>query len=145
MGTGSARLYLLDSAILTGVFRVVCLASLLTARPLMYHFALASNGGADSPKGKDFAGRWQYPAFRRVFVVMTVVWGVAFVVQAAINAAIIESSRPGPSTPRRLGASLPARSARRPDHWIRRAPLGRRRNDPPVPAGADREKMSRCD
>jgi hypothetical protein len=27
-----------------------------------------------------------------VFVVMTVVWGVAFVVQAAINAAVIEAT-----------------------------------------------------
>ena len=30
--------------------------------------------------------------FRRVFVVMTVVWGAAFVVQAAISAAIIEAT-----------------------------------------------------
>lgn len=88
--TGSGRLYLLDSAILTGVFGLVCLASLLTPRPLMFHFALATNGGLDSARGRDFADRWRYPAFRRVFVLMTVVWGAAFVVQAGINIAIIE-------------------------------------------------------
>ena len=90
--TGSGRLYLLDGAILTGVFGLVCLASLATSRPLMFHFALASNGGPESAKGREFADRWRYPAFRHVFVVMTVVWGAAFVVQAAVNAAIIEAT-----------------------------------------------------
>jgi hypothetical protein len=92
LATGSGRLYLLDGAILTGVFGVVCLASLATPRPLMFHFALASNGGPESPRGREFAERWRYPAFRRVFVVLTVVWGAAFVIQAAINAAIIEAT-----------------------------------------------------
>ena len=92
LATGSGRLYLLDGAILTGVFGLVCLASLATPRPLMFHFALASNGGLQSPRGREFADRWRYAAFRRVFVVMTVVWGVAFVLQAAISAAIIEAT-----------------------------------------------------
>lgn len=92
LATGSGKLYLLDGAILTGVFGVVCLASLATPRPLMFHFALASNGGPESPKGREFADRWRYAAFRRVFVVMTVVWGAAFVLQGAINVAIIEAT-----------------------------------------------------
>ncbi|MGH9067734.1 MAG: hypothetical protein ACRD0J_09635, partial [Acidimicrobiales bacterium] len=69
---------------------LVCLGSLLTSRPLMYHFALEGRGGPDSPGGQEFAGRWVYAAFRRVFVVMTVVWGLGFMVQAAASAAIIE-------------------------------------------------------
>ena len=80
LATGSGRLYLLDGAILTGVFGLVCLASLAAARPLMFHFALESQGGAESPKGREFADLWRYAAFRRVFVVMTVGWGVAYVV-----------------------------------------------------------------
>ena len=92
LATGSGRLYLLDGAILTGVFGLVCLGSLATPRPLMFHFALASNGGVESPRGRAFADRWRYAAFRRVFVVMTVVWGTACIVQAAINAAIIEAT-----------------------------------------------------
>lgn len=92
LATGSGRLYLLDSAILTGVFGLVCLGSLATSRPLMFHFALESNGGEQSPKGREFADRWRYAAFRRVFVVMTVVWGASFVLQAAISAAIIEAT-----------------------------------------------------
>jgi hypothetical protein len=92
LASGSGRLYLLDGAILTGVFGLVCLASLATPRPLMFHFALASNGGLESARGRAFAERWRYPSFRRVFVVLTVVWGAAFVLQAAINAVIIEAT-----------------------------------------------------
>jgi hypothetical protein len=92
LATGSGKLYLLDGAILTGVFGLVLLASLATARPLMFHFALESNGGPDSPRGREFAALWRYQGFRRVFTVMTVVWGVGFVLQAAINVAIIEAT-----------------------------------------------------
>lgn len=92
LATGSGRLYLLDGAILTGVLGLVCLASLAAPRPLMFHFALASNGGVESSRGREFADRWRYAGFRRVFVVMTAVWGVAFVLQAAINVVIIEAT-----------------------------------------------------
>lgn len=92
LATGSGKLYLLDGAILTGAFGLVFLASLATPRPLMFHFALESNGGPDSPKGREFADLWRFAGFRRVFIVMTVVWGIGFVVQAAINVAIIEAT-----------------------------------------------------
>lgn len=92
LATGSGRLYLLDGAILTGVFGLVCLGSLATSRPLMFHVALESKGGVESSSGEEFAEMWRYAGFRRVFVVMTVVWGAAFVIQAAINVAIIEAT-----------------------------------------------------
>lgn len=92
LATGSGKLYLLDGAILTGAFGLVCLASLATSRPLMYRFALDSNGGAESPKGREFADNWRYAGFRRVFIVITVAWGVGYVLQAAVSAAIIEAT-----------------------------------------------------
>ncbi len=92
LATGSGRLYLLDGAILTGVFGVVCLASLAAPRPLMFHFALESNGGLESRRGREFADLWRYPSFRRVFAVITIVWGAGFVLQAAINVTIIEAT-----------------------------------------------------
>ncbi len=73
LATGSGRLYLLDSAILTGALGVVCLASLATSRSLMFHFSLETNGGMESARGREFADTWRYPEFRRVFVVLTVV------------------------------------------------------------------------
>lgn len=90
--TGSAKLYLIDGAVLGGAFGVAFLASLLTARPVMFHFALAGNGGPDSQKGKEFAALWQYEGFRRTMRVMTMVWGVGLVLQAVVNIVIIESA-----------------------------------------------------
>ncbi len=92
LATSSAKLYLLDGAFLTGAFGLICLASLLAARPLMYRFALESRGGPDTPRGREFAGLWRYEGFRRPFQVMTVVWGAGFVAQAVINIAIIEAT-----------------------------------------------------
>ena len=90
--TESAKLYLIDGAILGGAFGVGFLASLLTSRPVMFHFALAGNGGPDSQKGKEFAALWQYEGFRRTMRVMTTVWGVGLVLQAVVNIVIIESA-----------------------------------------------------
>ena len=59
---------------------------------VMFYFALESNGGPDTERGSEFAARWRYAEFRRVFVVMTVVWGMGFVLQAAINITIIEAT-----------------------------------------------------
>ena len=92
LATGSGRLYLLDGAILTGVFGLVCLGSLAAPRPLMFHFALETSGGLDSPRGRELADLWQYQGFRRHFAVLTAVWGAGFVLQAAINAVIIEAT-----------------------------------------------------
>jgi hypothetical protein len=92
--TRNAHLVLLDGTVPTAVFGLVCLSSLWWDRPLMYRFALESMG-ADTPKGRDFADRWQYASFRHVFRVMTTVWGVAFLAEAAAQSVIIETASTG--------------------------------------------------
>jgi uncharacterized membrane protein len=94
LSTGSAKLTLVDGAVSTGVLAVVFLASLWSSRPIMYRFALEFMG-ADTPKGRDFADRWRYPGFRRVFRVMTVVWGVAFLMEAVVTVVVVELSTTG--------------------------------------------------
>lgn len=89
LASGSARLVLLDGTIPTAVFGVVCLASLWSSRPLMLRFALETIG-ADTPNGRDFADKWRYEGFRHAFRVTTVVWGLAFLAEAAMQAVIIE-------------------------------------------------------
>ncbi|MGH7609099.1 MAG: VC0807 family protein [Candidatus Dormibacteria bacterium] len=89
--SGSAHLVLLDGTVPTAVFGVVCLSSLWWKRPLMYRFALETIG-RDTPNGRDFADRWRYPGFRRAFHVVTVVWGLSFLVEAAAHLVIIETT-----------------------------------------------------
>jgi hypothetical protein len=92
--SGNARLVLLEGSVPTLIFAVACLASLWSDRPLIYRFALEFIG-ADSPQGRDFADRWRYAGFRRVFRVMTIVWGVAYLAEAAARVLIIELTSAG--------------------------------------------------
>jgi len=94
LATGNARLVLLEGSVPTGIFGVVCLASLWSSRPLIFRFALEFIG-ADTPKGLDFADRWRYEGFRHTFRVMTAVWGVAYLAEAAARTIIIEVTSAG--------------------------------------------------
>lgn len=51
--------------------------------------------GPETPEGRDFADRWHQPGFRHAFRVITGVWGVAFLAEAAIQALIVESASTG--------------------------------------------------
>lgn len=87
--SGSARLMLAEGSVPTAIFGLACIGSLWTSRPLIFRFALEFVG-ADTPKGRDFAARWPYAGFRRVFRLMTVVWGAAYLAEAAVRVMIIE-------------------------------------------------------
>jgi hypothetical protein len=92
--SGSARLVLIEGSVPTGIFGVVCLASLWSRRPLIYRFAVEFIG-PDSHQGREFAENWQYQGFRHVFRVMTIVWGVAYLLEAAARVVIIEVTSAG--------------------------------------------------
>jgi hypothetical protein len=94
LASGSAKLVLVEGSVPTGIFGVVCLASLWARRPLIYRFALEFIG-PDTPKGRDFASRWQYEGFRHTFNVITVVWGVAYLAEAAARVFIVETYSAG--------------------------------------------------
>ena len=89
--SGSAHLVLLDGVVPTAVFGIVCVASLRSKRPMIFRFALEGMG-RDTTKGRDFADRWRYPGFRYSFRVVTVVWGVMFIAEAATQAVIVETA-----------------------------------------------------
>jgi intracellular septation protein A len=92
--SGNARLVLVEGSVPTAVFGVVCLGSLWSGRPLMYRFAIEFIG-ADTPRGREFESLWQYWEFRRVFRVMTIVWGVAYLAEAAARVVIVEMTSTG--------------------------------------------------
>jgi hypothetical protein len=84
--SGSPRFALVKESLVTGAFGLAMLGSLLGPRPLMFYFGrkFATDG---SPAGLEAWGSyWHRSAtFRRSNRVMTVVWGVALVVEAAIR------------------------------------------------------------
>ena len=89
--SGDPRLVLVEGSVPTAVFGFLCLGSLWARRPLIYRFAVEFIG-ADTPKGRDFASRWQYPGFRHAFRLYTVVWGVAYLAEAAARVIIVETT-----------------------------------------------------
>jgi hypothetical protein len=94
LATGSARLVLVEGSVPTAVFGFVCLGSLWSRRPLIFRFALEFMG-ADTPKGRDFDGRWRYQGFRHAFRVITAVWGAGYLAEAAARVVIAETVTTG--------------------------------------------------
>ena len=89
--SGNARLVLVEGSVPTAVFGLLCLGSLWSRRPLIFRFALEFMG-ADTPRGRDFGGLWRYPGFRHAFRLFTVVWGVAYLAEAAARVVIVETT-----------------------------------------------------
>jgi hypothetical protein len=90
----SARLVLTEGSVPTAVFGVACLGSLFTPRPLMFGLALQFTG-PDTARGREMTGLWQYEGYRRVFRVITAVWGVGFLLEAALRVVIVYSTSTG--------------------------------------------------
>jgi hypothetical protein len=95
--SGNPRLVLLEGSVPTAVFGLLCLGSLWSrwsSRPLIYRFALEFMG-SDSPRGREFESLWQYAPFRQIFRVMTIVWGAAYLAEAAGRVVIVERTSTG--------------------------------------------------
>lgn len=92
--SGNPRLVLVEGSVPTAVFGLLCLGSLWASRPLIYRFAVEFIG-ADTPKGRDFESLWQYPGFRHAFRLYTIVWGVAYLAEAAARVIVVETTSTG--------------------------------------------------
>jgi len=88
------KLVLDEGSVGTAVFGLLCLGSLWTRRPLIYRLTLEFIGAGTS-QGHAFAARWRYPAFRHAFRLFTVVWGVAYLAEAAARVIIAETTGTG--------------------------------------------------
>jgi Mg/Co/Ni transporter MgtE len=86
--SGDPRFILIKESFLTAVFGLACLVSLFLARPLMFYFGRQFAGGGDPARTAAFEDLWQYESFRTVNRTMTLVWGVAYLVEAAIQVAL---------------------------------------------------------
>lgn len=83
--SGNVRFVLVKESLLTGGFGVVCLVSLLAPRPLMFYFGRQFATGGDPARLAWYDGLWQYPAFRFMNRLITVVWGVAYLLEALVR------------------------------------------------------------
>jgi len=87
--TGSARFLLLKESIFTGVFGLVFLGSLLRERPLGFYFGRQFVARGDPARTARWDDMWQYPGFRHSQRVITAVWGVGWILDAAIRVVLV--------------------------------------------------------
>jgi hypothetical protein len=84
---GSELLLKMRESVVTGLFGVVCLVTLvLPVRPAMFHLGRALAGGGSPQRGEEFAALWEEPRARRTFTVLTAGWGVGLVAEAGLRA-----------------------------------------------------------
>lgn len=75
---GDPKILLIRESFITGALGIACFVSLLFPRPLMFYFGRYF-ATANDPAGRArYNELWQYPYFRFVNRVITVVWGVAY-------------------------------------------------------------------
>jgi uncharacterized membrane protein YvlD (DUF360 family) len=93
--THSAKPLLAEGSVPTAFFGISCLASLWARRPLMFSFALEFIG-PDSAQGQEMTRLWrQYEGYRRVLRVITAVWGVGFLIEAALRIVVVYHTSTG--------------------------------------------------
>jgi hypothetical protein len=86
--SGDVHFALAKESFFTAIFGLLCLGSLLAPRPLLFYTGRSFVGAGDPAREAEFDSRWIYPTFRHVLRVMTVVWGCAFLCEAAARVAL---------------------------------------------------------
>jgi uncharacterized membrane protein len=88
-GGGSARFLQLREKLVTVIIGFVFLGSALIGKPLIYQLARAQMVRNSSDELEEFEALRSNKYFRRTMMVITVVWGVGLLVDAAISIALV--------------------------------------------------------
>lgn len=86
---GNPKLYLVRESFFTVALALAYLASLFFKRPLAFYFARYFSTGNHPENIPYFNALWQYRQFRHTMRVVTVVWGVGFLLEAAIRTTLV--------------------------------------------------------
>ncbi|MGF1429923.1 VC0807 family protein [Kitasatospora sp. LaBMicrA B282] len=95
VGPHDAKLLLAKDSLVTGLFGVLCLVTLLMSRPLMFYFGrkFATDGTPEQVAW--WNGLWQYPGFRLVQRNLTIGWGIGYLLEAAVRVVCVYSLSDG--------------------------------------------------
>jgi hypothetical protein len=89
LGGGGARFLQLREKLVTAIIGLIFLGSAAIGRPLIYQLARAGIARRSPGELKDFEDLRGNVFFRRVMMVMTVVWGAGLTVDAAISCVLV--------------------------------------------------------
>ena len=91
---GSPKLLLIRKSFFTGAFGIACFVSLALPRPIMFYFGRHFTDGRDPASIAEFDSGWQRLEFRHVARLITVVWGVASLVEFLVRVALVYTFPP---------------------------------------------------
>lgn len=92
---GNAFVLRARDSVLTGVFGLICLVSLLFGRPVMFYVGRALSAGSDSARLRAYNELWEADEARRVFAVITTVWGLGLLADAATRITLAAEMKTG--------------------------------------------------
>ena len=87
--SGSPQFFLIKESVLTGVFGLSFLGSLVLARPLMFYLSRQFYNGNDPSRATRFEERWRDPSFRFAQRFITTIWGCALIGDALIRVGLV--------------------------------------------------------
>jgi len=83
--TGSVFIALIKDSFLTATFGLICLGSLLAERPLLFTITRQFAAGNDPVRRRIWEARWSIAGFRHAQRAVTIVWGVAYLIEAVVR------------------------------------------------------------
>lgn len=86
---GDPKIYLIRESFFTVTFGLAMLGSLLLPRPMMFYISRHFSSGNNSAGVARFNTFWQDRRFRRSMRVMSAVWGVGLLLEAAIRVFLV--------------------------------------------------------
>lgn len=86
---GSPKVYLIRESFFTAAFGLAYLVSLLFSRPLAFYVSRYFATGNHPENIPWFDSLWQYGQFRHQMRVITVVWGIGFLFEAALRTFLV--------------------------------------------------------
>jgi hypothetical protein len=93
--SGNVLFVLIKESFITGLVGLLFLSSLLWKRPIIFYVARQFVAGEDPERLAWWNGRWEFPRFRRVMRVMSMVWGLGYLIEALVRVAIALTLPPG--------------------------------------------------
>lgn len=87
--TGDPKLFQIRESMLTVLFGLICLVSLLFPRPIWFYIIRYFTTGNKPDQIAVFNTAWQYPLFRTYIRNVTIFWGLIYVVEFPTRLALV--------------------------------------------------------
>lgn len=87
--TGDARLFLIRESLLTVLFGIICLISLLFPRPIWFYIIRYFTVGNNQEQIVAYNTAWKFRSFRAYIRTVTILWGVVYTIEFLIRLVMV--------------------------------------------------------